>query len=93
MTDAEMTDEEILIDREQKYGSPIRCFQTWSGMCVLLHQYADEANSVNPEHLYALKMALLKIVRSAWNPSIEDNYADGRNYLTIAQQCSEVKHD
>jgi len=90
LTDDEMTDEEILKDREKKYGTPKRCFETWSGMCTLLNTYANEANTNNPEHLYALKMALLKIVRSVWNPDIEDNYKDGRNYITIAK---EVKHD
>jgi len=89
MTDDEMTDEEILKDRAAKYGPPKRCFETWSTMCETLNEYAKESGNVNLPHLYALKMDLLKIVRSAWNPTIEDNYKDGRNYLTIAHQCTE----
>ena len=87
MTDNEMSDEEILKDRESKYGPPKRCLETWATMCETLNQYAKESGNVNIAHLYSLKMNLLKIVRSAWNPNIEDNYKDGRNYLTIAEIC------
>ena len=93
MTDSEMTDEEIIKDRENKYGPPKRCFETWATMCETLNQYANESGNVNPAHLYALKMNLLKVVRSVWNPNIKDNYKDGRNYLTIAYKCIEDKHD
>ena len=88
MEDHEMTDEQILEDRESKYGPPKRCFETWATMCETLNQYAKESGNVNLAHLYSLKMDLLKIVRSAWNPNIEDNYKDGRNYLTIAEMCA-----
>ena len=88
MTDDEMTDEQILEDRESKYGPPQRCFETWATMCETLNQYAKESGNVNLAHLYSLKMDLLKIVRSAWNPNIDDNYKDGRNYLTIAEMCA-----
>jgi len=27
----------------------------------------------------------LKVVRSTWNPTMDDNYCDGRNYFTIAE--------
>ena len=91
MTDSEMTDEEIIKDRENKYGPPKRCFETWATMCETLNQYAKESGNINPAHLYALKMNLLKVVRSVWNPRIEDNYKDGRNYLTIAHQCIKEK--
>ena len=33
-------------------------------------------------------MAALKMVRSVWNPYTDDNYADGRNYFSIAHLCS-----
>ena len=62
MTDSEMTDEEIIKDRENKYGPPKRCFETWATMCETLNQYANESGNVNPAHLYALKMNLLKFV-------------------------------
>jgi hypothetical protein len=92
MTDNDMTDEEIIKDRANKYGPARRCFETWTIMCETLNRYAKESPNTDLVHLYALKMALLKIVRSAWNPNIEDNYKDGRNYLTIAHQCTE-KHE
>ena len=93
MDDHEMTDEQILEDRESKYGPPKRCFETWAIMCETLNRYAKESPNTDLVQLYALKMALLKIVRSVWNPTISDNYKDGRNYCTIAQKCSEVKND
>ena len=91
MKDNEMTDEEIIKDRANKYGPAKRCFETWATMCETLNEYAKESGNINPAHLYALKMNLLKVVRSVWNPRIEDNYKDGRNYLTIAHQCIKEK--
>ena len=93
LPDNQMSDEEILKDRASKYGPAKRCFETWSTMCEELNKYAKESPNTNIPQLYALKMDLLKIVRSVWNPKIEDNYKDGRNYLTIAHKCSEDKHD
>ena len=94
MTDDEMTDEEILKDRATKYGPPKRCSETWSTMCEALNAYAKESPNTDIAHLYSCKMALLKIVRSVWNPFIEDSYKDGRNYITLAQQMTiEDKHE
>ena len=92
LPDDQMSEKQILEDRESKYGPPVRCFETWAIMCETLNAYAKESGNVNLPHLYSLKMDLLKIVRSVWNPNIEDNYKDGRNYLTIAQKCSEVSN-
>ena len=92
LPDDQMSEEQILEDRESKYGPPVRCFETWATMCETLNQYAKESGNVNLPHLYSLKMDLLKIVRSAWNPNIADNYKDGRNYVTIAKQCTEEKY-
>jgi hypothetical protein len=83
-----MTDDEILKDREEKYGPPKECFNTWAKICAALDDYAKESPWENKAHLYALKVAALKMVRSVWNPHTDDNYADGRNYFTIAQICS-----
>ena len=69
MKDNEMTDDQIIQDREEKYGPPLDCFRTWATICTAL-------------------MAALKMVRSVWSPYIDDNYADGRNYFSIAQTCS-----
>ena len=93
LPDDQMSEKQILEDRESKYGPPVRCFETWAIMCETLNAYAKESGNVNLPHLYSLKMDLLKIVRSVWNQNIEDNYKDGRNYLTIAQKCSEVSND
>jgi len=85
-----MTDEEILKDREEKYGSPDLFFSTYGSMCRLLDCYA-EASSQDPideGHLSALKMVLLKILRSTWNPEVEDNYCDARNYISIAEMVT-----
>ena len=86
-----MTDEEILFDRQEKYGPAMRCFETWSAMCEELNRYAKESPNTNIPHLYALKMDLLKIVRSVWNPEIEDNYCDARNYISIAEGCAKER--
>jgi len=88
MKDHEMTDDEILQNREEKYGTPKACFNTWAIICTALDDYAKESPFENKAHLYALKMAALKMVRSVWNPHTDDNYPDGRNYFTIAQICS-----
>ncbi len=88
MKDNEMTDDQIIQDREEKYGPPLDCFRTWATICTALDNYAKESPWENKAHLYALKMAALKMVRSVWSPYIDDNYADGRNYFSIAQTCS-----
>jgi len=88
MNDNEMTDDQIIQDREEKYGPPLDCFRTWAVLCTALDDYAKESPWENKAHLYAIKMAALKMVRSVWNPYVDDNYADGRNYFSIAQMCS-----
>tara|TARA_Y100001936_G_scaffold100477_1_gene98810 strand:+ start:15411 stop:15713 length:303 start_codon:yes stop_codon:yes gene_type:complete len=88
MKDNEMTDDQIIKNREEKYGPPLDCFNTWAKICTALDNYAKESPWENKAHLYALKMAALKMVRSVWNPSTLDNYPDGRNYFSIAQMCS-----
>lgn len=82
-----MDDLEILKDRRSKYGPPELFFETYGEMCRLLDRYAEASgqDTVNDGHLMALKMVLLKVLRSTWNPAIDDNYCDGRNYFTIAE--------
>ena len=82
-----MDDLEILEDRRSKYGPPELFFETYGEMCRLLDRYAEASDqeSVNNGHLMALKMVILKVVRSTWNPTMDDNYCDGRNYFTIAE--------
>ena len=62
-------------------------------MCRLIEQYSVSSSqeTINDAHLEALKMVLLKILRSTWNPSVLDNYADARNYITIAADCAKEK--
>lgn len=88
-----MTDAEILFDRQGKYGPPKLFFKTYGEMCRLIEQYSVSSSqeTINDAHLEALKMVLLKILRSTWNPSILDNYADARNYITIAADCAKEK--
>ena len=88
-----MTDEEILFDRQGKYGPPDLFFKTYGEMCRMLDEYAEASSqeTVNDAHLTALKMVLLKVLRSTWNPGMADNYADGRNYFTISQVCATEK--
>lgn len=89
-----MTDEEILKDREEKYGSPDLFFSTYGSMCRLLDCYAEESynSTINVGHISAMKMVLLKVLRSVWNPELEDNYCDARNYISIAEKCVNEKN-
>ena len=88
-----MTDDEILVDRQSKYGPPKLFFKTYGEMCRLLDEYSVSSNqeTINDAHLAALKMVILKVLRSTWNPNLEDNYKDGRNYITIAEECAKNK--
>jgi hypothetical protein len=85
-----MTDEDILKDREGKYGPPELFFEVYGRMTRTLDEYAEASGQelVNEGHLCAMKMVLLKVLRSTWNPAVEDNYCDGRNYFSIAELCS-----
>jgi len=89
-----MTDEEILFDRQGKYGPPTKFFETYGEMCRLLTQYAEDSNqeTINAGHLEALRFVLMKVLRSTWNPDIEDNYCDARNYISIAEGCAKEKN-
>ena len=81
-----MDDLEIIKDREGKYGPPPEFFERYGQICEILDGYANHNNSTpNAGHLAALKMVALKMLLSAWNPGVEDNYCDGRNYFTIAE--------
>ena len=40
----------------------------------------------------AMKFVLLKVLRSTWNPNVEDNYCDARNYISIAEKCVNEKN-
>ena len=84
-----MTDQEIIEDRAKKYGEPTTFFEAHGIMCQVLTCYAKSGQGdINHAHLASLKMVLLKVLRSAWNPEGEDNYCDARNYITIAEMCA-----
>jgi len=85
-----MTDKEILEDRQDKYGPPELFFGTFGEMARLLDRYAEASGQeyINEAHLSAMKMVLLKVLRSTWNPTVEDNYCDARNYISIAEGCN-----
>jgi len=78
-----MTDLETLKDREEKYGKPSEFFKAYGAMCEILDRYAAGKGEPNYAHLSAMKMVILKVLRSAWNPGLQDNFVDARNYVTI----------
>ena len=90
-----MTDEEILEDREDKYGPPDLFFSTFGSMCRMLDCYAEASgqDTIDEGHLHAMKMVLLKVIRSTWNPAVQDNYCDARNYISIAERCANGKNE
>ena len=52
MQDHEMTDIEIIQDREEKYGPPKECFETWATICAALDKYAHESPWENKAAIY-----------------------------------------
>ena len=52
MEDREMTDDQIIQDREEKYGPPLACFNTWAKICTALDDYAHKSPWDNKAHLY-----------------------------------------
>lgn len=82
-----VSDESVIKDRESKYGPPKIFFETYGSMCELLDEFAHagQGKGCNYAHLSSMKMVLLKVLRSCWCPSVEDNYVDGRNYISIAE--------
>jgi hypothetical protein len=89
-----MNDKEILKDREAKYGKPREFFKAYGAMCEILDRYACMGQGeANYAHLSAMKMVILKVLRSVWNPGLKDNFADARNYITIAEKCEGVEDD
>ena len=82
-----MTDGKIIEDRQDKYGPPVEFFEAHARLCSIVDEYQslNENKHKNDPHTKVLEMVLLKVLRSAWNPSVEDNYCDARNYLTIAE--------
>ena len=84
-----MNDEEILKDRELKYGNPEQFFESYGAMCELLDRYACMGQrKPNYAHLASLKLVLLKVLRSGFYPGHTDNYADMRNYASISEMCA-----
>lgn len=84
-----MTDEEIMEDRQKKYGPPELFFKNYGEMCRILDTYAEASGQevIDESHLSAMKFVLLKVLRSTWDPNVEDNYCDARNYISIAEGC------
>ena len=90
---SKMTDEEILFDRQEKYGPPELFFETFGKISRLLDRYAEASKQekINESHLSAMKLVLLKVLRSTWNPTVLDNYCDARNYISIAEGCAKER--
>ena len=89
MNETQPTDEEILKHRAEQYGDASESFgaiaQMWS---------AYLGTKVNSRDV-AMMMVLLKVNRSktAGGFHFKDSCADGRNYLTLAEQLHELEND
>ena len=89
-----MTDQEIFKDRESKYGKPEEFFTAYGAMCEILDRYAALGQGeLNYGHLSALKLVLLKVLRSGFCPEHEDSYPDMRNYVSIAEMCAKKTNE
>ena len=77
----------VMEDREEVYGPPMLFFESYGAICEVMDEYAHigQGKGCNYAHLSSMKMAMLKILRSCWCPDVEDNYVDGRNYMSIAE--------
>lgn len=91
-------DIDIIAQRMVVYGPPEPQWITIGVIQHELHRYYLSTLSKEERpcpsalgHLAAQKMAIVKIVRSLNSPEYEDNYCDGRNYLTIAQKTAAFK--
>ena len=88
------TDSQIMKDRAKQYG-PVKSQMETIGMIQAeLFRYCMARNDNQPSssslaHLASLNQVVVKLVRSVGNRAHEDNYCDGRNYLTIAEGCAE----
>ena len=88
-------DKEILERREEVYGPPRLFFEAYGRMCEVLDEYAHigQGRKVNYGHISAMKMVLLKVLRSSWCPDVKDNYADTRNYASIAEMTTRTEEE
>lgn len=84
------TDKEIIEDRQKKYGPPDSYFEIYAVICKAFDEYAlkGQKDQINYGHLTLIKIVLLKLLRSVWNPELSDNYCDARNYITFAENLS-----
>ena len=88
------TDAEIMKDRSKAYGPVGSQMQVIGSIQFELFRYCMARNDNQPSssslaHLASLNQVVVKLVRSVGNRAHEDNYCDGRNYLTIAEGCAE----
>ena len=88
-----LTDAQIMKQRGKLYGDADLMWKAIGRLHRTLDDYYREihGNTVPDDefeaHLACLKEALVKVVRSVATPEHQDNYCDGRNYLTIAGDC------
>ena len=88
------TDSQIMEARAKQYGPVKSQMETIGVIQMELSKYCLERNEGKPSrealaHLAAMNMAAVKLIRAIGNPGHVDNYCDGRNYLTIAEGCTE----
>jgi len=86
------TDAQILKERGKQYGDPETVYAGFGkAVCNLVDIARANQGDVNYAHLGLMVMDALKLFRSVSNPNHRDNYQDGRNYLTLAEQSIKRK--
>lgn len=89
-------DEEILKERGTRYGPMEPMWMTigkiqWANFMFLMSKCSDAGRDPTDSemaHLACMNMEAVKMVRSIYDPTYEDNFVDGRNYWTIAERVS-----
>jgi hypothetical protein len=88
------TDSQIMKDRAKAYGPAVSQMAVIGVIQMELSKYCLERSEGKPSrealaHLASLNLGIVKVVRAISNPGHGDNYCDGRNYATIAEECAE----
>lgn len=89
-------DHEILEERGARYGPMGPMWETigriqWANAQFLFNKCADLGQNPTDQelaHLACMNMQAVKMVRSIYDPTYQDNFVDGRNYWTIAERVS-----
>ena len=96
MKSKKRSDDEIMEERGSQYGEAYEMWTTignnqWNLVEFALVTAHDKARGMTIKekaHLACMNMVVVKMVRSMYDQEEDDNYADARNYLTIAQKIT-----